>query len=146
MRGDWPADWGSVSLQLCCLQMVALWGTLVACGGSGYWQREGGSAQSKVEGSPRVGGEQNLPGGTSQISGVGGRREERTHSKFWGEQDSVLAGEGMCVCVGVDIRWGGERGDGSSLLAEKGHFLEDQGWELPSSSSAHPLHRWETEA
>lgn len=118
------------------------------CGGSGYWQREGGSAQSKVEGRPRVGGEQNLPGGTSQISGVGGRREERTHSKLWGEQDSVSAGEGMCVHVcGGDIRWCGERGDGSSLLAEKGHFQEDQGWELPStSSSARPLHRWETEA
>lgn len=32
-------------------------------GDSGHWQRKGGSAQSKVEGMPRVGREQRLPGG-----------------------------------------------------------------------------------
>lgn len=43
--------------------------------------------------------------------------------------------------------WGWGRGDGSSLVAEKGHSQEDQGLEQPSRSSpAHPLCRWETEA
>lgn len=47
----------------------------------------------------------------------------------------------MCGDVGE------RRGDGSSLMAEKGPSQEDQSWERPSSSSpVHPLHRWETKA
>lgn len=102
----WPCILGRVSLQLHSLQMVALWGTLVAC--RGLWVlAEEGLAQFKVEGRHRVRGEQRLPGGRSRVSGVGGRQGERPHRKLWGEQGSVLAGRGVCVGGRLGV---GERG------------------------------------
>lgn len=105
-------------------------------GDSGPWQRKGGSAQSKVEGSSGVGGEQRLPTGRSHSSRVGGSGGE-DHTGSFGESWAVSHWRG------VHVRG---REDGSRLVAEKGQNQEDQGWEQPlSSSPAHPLHRWETE-
>lgn len=89
-------------------------------GNSGPWWKKGGSAQSKVEGRSGVGGKQRLPTGRSHSSRVGGSGGE-DHTGSFGESQAAYHGEGYM--------WGRE--DGSSLVAEKGHYQEDQGWEQP---------------